>query len=97
MLLSAEALSTTKVVHPESIWPLISEDLTVWLHIGQSTIVARTFRRSSGGTKSAPHLGGFKEIGLQAEAKVEDGRSSLGVECRMSRFGQGSSWGGGDA
>lgn len=44
VLAVAGAASTRNVVQPESMWLLISEDLTVWLHIGHSTIVARNER-----------------------------------------------------
>lgn len=36
--METESLSTMKVVHPESRWPLMSEDLTVLLQIGQRTM-----------------------------------------------------------
>lgn len=52
------SLSTMKVVHPESRWPLMSEDLTVLLQMGQRTM--------------AWSWGNVSELGEREQVECED-------------------------
>lgn len=63
--------SRRNVLHPESMWPLIPDDFTAWLHIGQVTILTA-------------ELGGLMSNNIvNCKLKRAEGRRKMGANTAL--------------